>query len=83
MILWEGKSPFDGAPIVLIATGYARPSKNTKTGALLQTWILRQDVAPHDAVASGADASVCGDCPHGAGAAKIAPRKSLKVLVSA
>jgi hypothetical protein len=38
------------------------PSKNEKTGAMLQLWIMRADVEPHVAVKTGEDASVCGDC---------------------
>ena len=63
-ILWEGKSAIDGAPIMLIATGLKNSSANTKTGALVQTWILRSDITPQEAVDSGADASICGACPH-------------------
>lgn len=63
LVLWEGPSRLDGAPIVLIATGMRRGSSNEKTGPMVQTWILRQDVAPHVAQRTGADASVCGDCP--------------------
>jgi hypothetical protein len=63
-ILWEGVSPIDGAPIVCILTGLADRSANEKTGGMLQTWILRQDVAPHHAIAAGLDFSVCGNCPH-------------------
>lgn len=63
-VFYRGPSMIDGAPIVAIATGLdARGSRNDKTGALVQTWIIRSDVAPHVAVQSGADASVCGDCP--------------------
>jgi hypothetical protein len=54
----------DGAPIVCIATGTTRASSNRKTGDMIQTWVLRADVAPLDALASGADSSVCGQCPH-------------------
>lgn len=64
VILWEGPSRLDGAPIVVIATGLRKRSGNTKTGAMVQTWILRADVEPRDAVRTGADASICGDCPH-------------------
>lgn len=38
-IIWEGKSRFDGKPIVCIAT---ENSKNRKTGDMVQTWILSQ-----------------------------------------
>lgn len=63
-VLYEGPSMLDGAPIVVIATGFAKRSGNAKTGAMIQTWILRQDVAPHHAYKGDAGASVCGDCPH-------------------
>lgn len=63
-IIWEGKSALDGAPIMLIATGLDSKSSNSKTGALVQTWILRSDVIPTEAIHTGADASICGACPH-------------------
>lgn len=64
-IIWEGKSAIDGAPIWVIATGIkGTASRNVKTGALVQTWILRSDVEPTQAVHTGADRSICGDCPH-------------------
>ena len=63
-VIWEGASLIDGAPIVCIATGVGRKSKNGKTGAMVQTNILRRDVSPVDAVRSGEDASICGDCAH-------------------
>jgi len=61
-IIYEGPSAIDGAPIVVIATGFASKSANGKTGDMVQTWIIRSDVAPHHAVKSGEDASVCGNC---------------------
>ena len=63
-IIFEGPSAIDGAPIVVIATGFANKSANGKTGDMVQTWIIRSDIAPHHAVKSGDDASVCGDCIH-------------------
>lgn len=63
-VLYEGPSAIDGAPIVVIATGFASKSDNAKTGDMIQTWILRSDIAPHHAVKSGDDASICGQCPH-------------------
>lgn len=64
-ILWEGVSRIDNkTPIVCIITGIDKPSKNGKTGDLMQTWILRQDVNPAQAVRERQDKSVCGDCPH-------------------
>lgn len=60
-ILWSGHSPHDSAPIVAIATD---GSRNVKTGPMIQVWILRTDIPPHEAVRSGDDAAVCGTCPH-------------------
>jgi len=64
VILYEGPSMLDGAPIVVIATGIRTGSTNVKTGAMIQTYILRSDLPPIDAVRSGDDASVCGGCVH-------------------
>lgn len=63
-VIFEGKSLLDGAPIVVIATGFAGKSRNEKTGDMIQTWIIRADVSPTDAFKSGDDASICGNCPH-------------------
>jgi hypothetical protein len=63
-VIFNGPSELDGAPIVVIATGLAAGSANAKTGAMVQVWILRADQAPQEAAHSGADASICGDCPH-------------------
>ena len=63
-ILYEGPSELDGKPIVVIATGFADKSTNIKTGALIQTWIMRADISPLEATHSGEDVSVCGDCAH-------------------
>jgi len=60
-IIYRGPSLIDGAPIVVIAIDSAR---NTKTGRMVQTYILRADMDPRDANKSGADFSICGACPH-------------------
>lgn len=62
--IWRGPSEIDGAPIVLIASGLRGTSDNRKTGPMIQTWILRQDQSPVDAIRSGADSSICGTCVH-------------------
>ena len=63
---WRGPSPYDGTPIVLILTGLSplasEQSGNRKTGAMVQSYILRQDMSPIVAVMSAADRAVCGDC---------------------
>jgi len=58
-VFYRGPSPIDGAPIVAIAT---LKSVNSKTGDMVQTWILREDVSPLDAIATGEDRSICGNC---------------------
>ena len=60
-VIYQGPSMLDGQPTVVIAT-YA--GDNQKTGAMVQTFILRADQSPVDAVRSGADASICGECSH-------------------
>lgn len=62
-ILWQGKSLLDNAPIIVIATGFAK-SKNRKTGQMIQVWIIRRDINPLEAVRKGKDASICGNCKH-------------------
>ena len=61
--LYDGPSLLDGKRIIVLLTGLATDSNNTKTGAMMQTWILRYDVAPHEAIKTGDDSSVCGQCP--------------------
>lgn len=60
-IIYRGPSLLDGAPIVVIAIDSAR---NSKTGRMVQTYILRADMDPREANKSGADFSICGTCPH-------------------
>lgn len=64
VVLWSGPSQLDGADIIVIATGLRDASSNRKTGGMVQTYILRSDLEPTTAVRTGADASICGDCPH-------------------
>lgn len=63
-VIYRGPSRLDGADIVVIVTGLRHNSGNGKTGQMLQTWILRADRSPIAALKDGADASICGDCPH-------------------
>ena len=59
-VIYDGPSKYDNVDIVVIAT---MKTKNTKTGKMIQTWILRKDVEPHIAVKTGQDSTVCGVCP--------------------
>ena len=59
-IIYRGPSLLDGSPIVAIAT-YS--NRNPKTGAVVQTYIIRDDMDPVTASRTGADAAICGACP--------------------
>lgn len=63
-IFYRGPSMLDGKPIVAIATGISRTTRNGKTGGEVQTWILNADMSPLDAANNGATSSICGDCKH-------------------
>jgi hypothetical protein len=47
----------------MIATGFKRHG-NSKTGDMIQVWILRSDIDPVTALHQGKNESVCGDCKH-------------------
>ena len=69
-VYFEATSLIDGKPLVIVLRGRdaARKEKddgaNDKTGAMIQSYIMPRDESPTDAARSGADVSVCGDCPH-------------------
>ena len=64
---WSMKSNgyilFETSQVVAIATGFATPSKNEKTGPMIQIWFLVKSRDPVRAVESGLDRLVCGSCP--------------------
>lgn len=60
LVIYEGPSLLDGKPIVVIAT---KGSSNSKTGHMIQTWIIRSDIDPISANRLGEDFSICGACP--------------------
>lgn len=64
IIIYKGPSMLDGNPIVVIANGIKTAVKNRKIGQMIQTWILRSDIHPHEALKAGADYSICGNCFH-------------------
>ena len=61
-VIWEGKSPYDGAEIMLLGGAVKAPSRNRKTGWMIQMYILVKNVPPVEAVKQELDASVCGNC---------------------
>lgn len=64
-VIYRGPSLIDGTPIVVIVTGLTKGSTNGKTGRMLQTFVMVDTgEAPTDALKSGADSAICGNCPH-------------------
>jgi len=63
IVLWEGASLLTGDPIVVILSGLKKPSKNEKTGNILQTSILCADIPPIEALVQNKDKAICGNCP--------------------
>ena len=61
LIFYRGPSEISGEPIFGIV---GRETSNRKTGPVVQSWILRRDLSPIDAVKSGGDRAICGDCRH-------------------
>lgn len=60
-VIYDGPSLIDGERVIVLAQ---RGSRNSKTGDMLQTYILRADVDPITASRTGQDYSICGSCPH-------------------
>jgi len=63
-IAYEGPSAIDGKPIVVIINKLYGDSKNDKTGAIVQSFIIRSDIDPVAALQTGDDESICGNCEH-------------------
>jgi len=61
IILYQGASLINGQPIVALAQS---DSTNSKTGNMIQTFILDASVDPLTASRTGKDESICGSCPH-------------------
>lgn len=65
IIVYDGPSLLDrSARVVVILTGLGGESRNSKTGGMVQAWILCRDEHPTQALHTGSDAAICGQCPH-------------------
>ena len=65
LILFKGKSLINNKKIVVVVTGLNAKTMNEKTGDMLQTWILYDDMEPHKAFKiKKYGETVCGNCPH-------------------
>lgn len=58
MLIWRGLSPFTKEKICAVISGINRPSKNKKTGEMVQLSILPEKDLKFDK-----NKSVCGGCP--------------------
>lgn len=59
ILLWQGRSLLDKAPIFVMLTGLGAPSANPKTGIVIQSYILTQKVDPPTARQTGQDRTGC------------------------
>lgn len=64
VVLYEGPSLLNGQPIVCIAVGLNKASTNSKTGGMVQTYILCNEESPLAASDNGNDKAICGGCIH-------------------
>jgi len=62
LIFYQGSSCIDGSEIMGVLSGLNGTSANSKTGNVVQTWILSANEDPIRAAATGADYSICGNC---------------------
>jgi hypothetical protein len=64
-VIWRGFSLLSPTvQIVVVVSGMSDRSGNSKTGGMIQTYIIRDDMRPYDAIVSGGDDAICGLCPH-------------------
>lgn len=66
-VFYRGTSLLNGEQIIGVLTGLVLPSANSKTGPMVQAYILPANEPPTEAVKSGRDAAICGDCRHRSG----------------
>jgi hypothetical protein len=62
MNIYQGKSRITES-VKAVATGLSRPSKNTKTGKMVQVWMLPTGNVFNAVWKNGRDKNVCGECP--------------------
>ena len=62
IVLWQGKSLYDGKRIMVVASGIFEKTENRKTGDMVQIWIMRKDINPIKAKKDEEYKSYCGNC---------------------
>ena len=64
-LVYEGPSALDpSVPIAVIVNRVHVKATNAKTGNMAQSFIIRTDMKPNEAVKSKQDHCVCGGCPY-------------------
>jgi hypothetical protein len=63
LIVYRGVSAYDGKPIAVVLVKPEGKS-NIKTGAVIQQYIIRENIDPVSASRIGEDYSICGNCKH-------------------
>lgn len=67
-LVYEGPSVVDpSVPIAVIVNRVMGNATNAKTGAMAQSFIIRTDMKPNEAVRAGQDHAICGMCPYAGG----------------
>jgi hypothetical protein len=67
-IVYQGPSALDpSTEVVVIVNKLKGDSANEKTGGMAQSFILRTDMKPNEALKVGKDNAVCGCCPYAGG----------------
>ena len=62
-IIYTGLSPYNGMEIYAQISGMIALSQNKKTGSSAQLTILVNKMHPNEALKTGADVAICGQCP--------------------
>jgi hypothetical protein len=67
-LVYEGPSEVDpSVQIAVIVNRVFGNATNAKTGAMAQSFIIRTDMKPNEAVKAGTDHAICGACPYAGG----------------
>jgi len=61
-LIYDGRNVADTDDIIVLLTGIDHKSINAKTKDMAQVYILNRHMPPTEAVATGADIAVCGEC---------------------
>ena len=79
--VWTGPSLWDSEPIALVINwSGCRTKPNKKTGPMVQSYIAAIGRDPVADVRSGADATICGNCPKRPSSVRAAKRRNARAV---